>query len=335
MNFSPIISGPMAIFMAVAAASMWGTWFISLKHMPGYPIDAFYITLFTVSFLFVWSVGLIIDGRLIFVDIVRLWNINPFKLIIVFFGGVSYVVGMSLSLKVMTLIGLTLSQPLQASISLFMGTIITTTIGGIPDDFSLTNLLISVLFLFSAVIFVGLAENSKRIDQNLKAIDTGLSRDRAVMKKAILLIVVASIFSPGYTLALSYGLGSVTQKVGLSVLPYMCVLVSGAFTGALLTSGVKLTRRRQWHLLFQAPFSIHRWGIMSGLFHYGGNIIHTFATGVLSSAISWPLGLTAGLWTQLWGIRYGEFKGSSAKTYIFQICSFACYILGAFFIVMK
>lgn len=335
MNFSPIISGPMAIFMAVAAASMWGTWFISLKHMYGYPIDAFYITLFSVSFIFVWSVGLIIDGQLIFVDIVRLWNINPFKLIIVFFGGISYVVGMSLSLKVITLIGLTLSQPLQASISLFMGTIITTTIGGIPDDFSLTNLLISVLFLFSAVIFVGLAENSKRIDQNLKAIDTGLSRDRAVMKKAILLIVVASIFSPGYTLALSYGLGSVTQEVGLSVLPYMCVLVSGALAGAVLTSGVKLTRRKQWHILFHAPFSIHRWGIMSGLFHYGGNIIHTFATGVLSSAISWPLGLTAGLWTQLWGIKYGEFKGSSVKTYIFQISSFACYILGAFFIVMK
>ena len=262
MNFSPIISEPLAIFMAVAAASMWGTWFISLKHLKNYPIDAYYITLFSVSLIFVWSVGLIIEGKLIFTDILRLWNINPLKIIIIYFGGISYVVGMSLSLKVMTLIGLTLSQPLQASISLFMGTLITTTIGGIPENFKLTNILVSVLFLLFAVVFVGLAENSRRNDQNLKAIETGLSKDKTVIKKAIIIIIIASIFAPGYTLALSYGLQSITQTVGLSVLPYMCVLVTGAFTGALLTSGVKLTRRNQWHLLFQAPMSIHRWGIL-------------------------------------------------------------------------
>ncbi len=335
MNFSPIISEPLAIIIAITAASMWGTWFISLKHLNGYPVDGFYITLFTVSLIFVWSIGLLIDGRLIFQDIIQLWKLNPSKLIIVFLGGGSYVVGMSLSLKVMTLIGLTLSQPLQASISLFVGTTITTTIGGVPANFSFKNILISVFFLFSAVIFVSFAESSKRKDQGANQTETELITNQSNMKKAIALMILASVFSPGYTLALSYGLRSVTQKVGLAVLPFMCTLVTGAFVGALITSGTRLTKRHQWHIVFSAPFSIHRWGIMSGLFHYGGNIIHTFATGILSSAISWPLGLTSGLWTQLWGIKYGEFKGCSLKTYIYQAGSFLCYILGAFFIVMR
>jgi hypothetical protein len=113
------------------------------------------------------------------------------------------------------------------------------------------------------------------------------------------------------------------------------MLCSGAFVGALITSGLNLTLTHSWHKVWQAPFRIHKFGIWSGLFHYGGNIIHTFATGSLSSAVSWPLGLTSGIWTQVWGIVYGEFKGAPKYVYVLQIGSFICYALGAFVVVMR
>lgn len=335
MNFAPIVPQPLAIFMALLAASMWGSWFISLKHLGNYPLDGFYITLFSTSLVFVWTVSFIFDGTAIFSNINELWLINKMKIIVVLLCGFTYVLGMFLSLHVMKLIGLTLSQPLQSSIGLIIGTTITVGIGGRPESLTINRIILSVCFLLTAVFLVFFAEKAKTASQREKNIDTGLSKDRNVMKKAIIIIVLAAVFTPGYTLALSYGLKTITQPVGLAVLPFMCLLCSGAFICSFLICGIRLTRRKEWNLIWQAPFKIHKFGIISGLFHYGGNIIHTFATGVLSSAVSWPLGLTSGVWTQLWGIKYGEFKGAPKKAYILQASSFACYILGAFIIAFR
>ena len=90
-----------------------------------------------------------------------------------------------------------------------------------------------------------------------------------------------------------------------------------------------LTRRHQWHVIRETPFAIHKWSIFSGICHYGGNIIHTFATRGLSTAVAYPLGLASALWTQLWGLGYGEFKGAPKSAYVYLFLSFACYVAGA------
>lgn len=128
---------------------------------------------------------------------------------------------------------------------------------------------------------------------------------------------------------MAYGLETITQPIGLNVLPFMCLLSTGAFIGVLLTCGTVLTRNHQWGAIRKARFSVHKWSLISGLCHYGGNIIHTFATRGLSAAVSYPLGLTSALWTQLWGLKYGEFKGAPLSAYIYQFASFACYIAAA------
>lgn len=333
MNFIPDLSQGQAVILALSAAAMWGTWFISLKHLNGFPVAAFYLELFITSFLLVWGIGLLVDGRLIFSDIQRVFALRPSKILLVYACGIGYVVGMSLSIKVMTMIGLTLSQPLQSTIALVIGTTVTTTVGGIPENLKIINLIAAVFFLFGSIMFVTFAQRGvAKAKKKLESL-SDLAKDPHIMRKAIILILLASVFVPAYTLGLSYGLKTITQDVGLAPLPYMCVIVTGALTGAFITSGISLTRKKQWGCFRTFPLSVHKFGIFSGLFHYGGNIIHSFGTGVLSTAVSWPLGLTAGLWTQLWGIKYGEFKGAPVSSYVYQGCSFACYVIGASFIV--
>lgn len=335
MNFVASLSQGQAIIVSLTAAFLWGTWFVSIKKLGDFPVAAFYLELFITSFVLVWTVGLIVDGTLIFTNISELWKIRPSKIVVVYVCGILYVLGMSISIKVLGMIGLTLSQPLQSSIALVIGTFVTTFVGGIPEGYSINRILLTALFILFSIFFVTLAQREKSNNQSIKKIETGLSKDPKIMKEAIKLMVLAALFIPAYTLGLSYGLKTITQPQGLAVLPYMCLLVTGALTGAILSSGISLTRNHQWGCFRKTPFSVHKYGILSGCFHYGGNIIHTFATGVLSSSISWPLGLTASLWTQVWGLVSGEFKGASAKAYIYQLVSFSCYIIGAYILIFS
>jgi hypothetical protein len=112
----------------------------------------------------------------------------------------------------------------------------------------------------------------------------------------------------------------------------MALLASGAFTGSLVNSGIALTRSHQWGRLRTAGFKIHKFGIWAGLFHYGGNIMAAFSVSFLSAAVAYPLGITAGLWTQLWGLAYGEFKGSPRAAYVALFAGLALYILGGYII---
>ncbi|MDR2102607.1 MAG: hypothetical protein LBP42_00730 [Treponema sp.] len=66
MAYAGFLSQPAAILMALTAAMMWGTWFISLKYLGDYPLEAFYITLFAASFVFVWGLGIFLSGAELF-----------------------------------------------------------------------------------------------------------------------------------------------------------------------------------------------------------------------------------------------------------------------------
>ena len=53
---------------------------------------------------------------------------------------------------------------------------------------------------------------------------------------------------------------------------------------------------------------------------------------MLSSAVSWPLGISSGFWTQAWGIVYGEFKGAPRRANVALLVALALYVLGAYLI---
>ncbi len=335
MNFSPELTTLSAVAMSLFAAFMWGSWFISLKYLGNYPLDGFYITLFTTAVIFVWAVGFLIDGPALIKNLREVLAADPSRVWVSILCGILYVLGMRISLFVISKIGLSLSQPIQASVNVMVGTFVAAAVGGVPANLSPVRLAFACLLLVAAVIVSMMAGNIRAQSQSNEHNATGLNYTRQDLVRAVGLLLFSSAFTPAYTFGLSYGLRSVTHPAGLAVLPFMAMLSSGAFIGSLLTSGVNLTRCRQWGLVFKAPMSIHKFGMISGLFHYGGNIIHTFATAFLSSAVSWPLGITSGLWTQLWGLVYGEFRGAPRRAYAALFSGIGLYLIGAYLIAFK
>lgn len=332
MNFHPELSTGAAVFLALLAAFMWGTWFVSLKYLGDYPLDGYFITLFCTSFVFVWTVGFLIDRGALIGNISDVLRTDPIRVIATFICGVIYVAGMRFQVTVFSRIGLSLAQPIQSAIATLVSLIITVSVGGLPAEVPLWHLLLATIVLVAAVL-VSMQAGRIRARAQATHPNAGMRVTMQDMWQSLGLILLASLFSPAYPFALSFGLRSTTQPNGMAVLPFMAMLVSGAFTGSLLNSGVQLTRKQQWQRVWTAGFRIHKFGIWSGLFHYGGNIIHTFAASFLSAAIAFPLGITSGLWTQMWGLVYGEFRGSPRSAYVALFAGVALYIIGAYLIV--
>jgi hypothetical protein len=332
MNFDPVIPTGVAIFMGLLAAAMWGSWFIVLKYLGDYPIEAFYITLFVTSMVLVWSVGYILDGPALLQNIRDVWAEDASRVYVTFICGMLYVVGMQISLRVVRVIGLAITSPIQSSINVIAGTAVSAVVGGIPQGMTVTQITLAAVFLLAAIYLTMLAGQIRNKAQNIADVDTGLSREPKVMLRSILLLGLSSVFIPAYSFAISYGLESITQPNGMAVMPFMVTLCTGAFVGSLLICAPILTIRRQWGVFLQYGFDKHKLGIIAGLAHYGGNIIHTFATRNLSSVVSWPLGITGGLWTQMWGLAYGEFKGSPRIAYVLLVAGLLSYLAGVFII---
>ena len=332
MNFDPNLPNYIAISMGLIAASMWGSWFILIKHLDDYPLEAFYLTLFMTSMVIVWGAGLLLDGRNLWGNIRMVWVLDPSRILITLLCGVLYVVGIQLTLYVMQVLGLAITQPIYASINIVGGTALSALIGGIPFGLTVNRIILSVGFLSVAVVLSMIAGRVRNQHQQAANIITGLSSDKIAITRAILLLVVSSLLVPAYTVGLSYGLKSITQPAGLAPMPFMAVLCTGAFLGALILSGSMLTARKQWSVFIKHGFKTHRLGMIAGFAHYGGNIIHTFATRNLSAVVSWPLGFTAGLWTTMWGLVYGEFEGSPKYAYVLLAGAMVSYFIGAFLI---
>jgi hypothetical protein len=333
MNFDPELSSGTAIVLALIAAFMWGTWAISLKYLGDYPIDGFFVTLFVTSLVFVWAVGFLFDREALLENIQTVWSSDPSRVTVTFVCGVIYVFGIRFSLTVMSTIGLALAQPLQSATFNLASLAVTITVGGVPSGVSIPMLVLATLILIAAVIVSLLAGQFR---SQAQAAHPGHSQyvPMSAIWRSLGLVLPSGLLLLAYPFGVSYGLQSTSQPEGMAVLPFMAVLATGAFVGSMLGSGVSLTIHREWHRVWTAGWRIHKFGVWSGLFHYGGNIIQAFAASFLSAAVAFPLGITSGLWTQMWGLAYGEFRGSPPRAYIALFAGIALYIIGAYLIVM-
>jgi hypothetical protein len=330
---APNMTTAAAIGAVMLASVMWGSWFVCLKHLHGYPLDAFFLTMMAVSIVLVWSLGIILEGPGLFESMLDVMGREPTRVLAPFLGGLVFALGMRLSLRVQSILGLSLSQPVQLSVIILVGTWLSGVIGGLPEGVTIRSLVSACLMLVGAVVCGTLAAIYRSTGEHSMASQRGSVRaDRGATWRALLLAIAAGALIPAYAAGLSHGLSTSLRPHGLTVLSCMALVVTGGFLAALASSGWSLSRQGQWHVLGTARPLIHGLGVVSGVCHYGGNVIHALASVHISTVVSWPLGLTSGLWTQLWGLAYGEFKGAPRKAYVALFAAMALYIVGALMI---
>ena len=326
----------LALLGGLFNAFLWGSWAVVLKQLDNYPLDAFFLGLYICSFLLVWIIALGLRGEDLFNELARAWRERPTIIAVALIAGATFVVGVRITLTVFTAVGLSVTAPIQTFMSLILGTSLAAWIGGTPAGISFLDLMAACLFFFAA----GMATVRARIlrDRSLfeqahpQLKDAAGAISRRLLARNMLLVALASAIITAYPLGLSYSLRAPGRAEGLLPLAYMAVLATGSLIGSLLTSGVVLTRRKQWPLLLRLRWKTHRYSLIAAFAHYGGNIINAFATGALTAAVSWPLGTTSQLWTYVWGLASGEFKGARRRSYILIACGAALYIAGILYL---
>ena len=301
-------------------AFLWGSWAVFIKKLDDYPLDAFFLVLYVSSFLFVWTIALVVLGKALFIEIGQVWQDRPAIVYATLLAGAVFVIGVRITLTVFSSIGLAVTAPIQTFMNLVLGTSLAASLGGMPAAISLLDLAVVCLFFFCASMTTVWAsivrDNARSESAAFRSENGGSVSSKSSLARNILLAGLSSAIITAYPLGLSYSLRTPSRDYGLTPLPYMALLVTGSLISALLLSGSLLTLRRQWTKSFQAKWTVQRYGIMAAGAHYGGNIINAFATSTLTAAVSWPLGATAQLWTYAWGLASGEFKDAPRKSYL-------------------
>ncbi len=317
-------------------AFLWGSWAVVLKRLDGYPLDAFFLGLYISSFVFVWLLALAVLGQDLFREIAEAWRERAAGIIVALIAGGTFVIGVRITLTVFTSVGLSVTAPIQTFMSLILGTSLAAIVGGTPAALSNFDLMVTCLLLFAAAMATVWARIFRdrslvsRATPQLRG-DVAETSKRLIVKNMVFVGLASAIIS-AYPLGLAYSLRVPGRDYGLTPLACMIVFVTGSLVGALLTSGAVLTRRRHWSLFRDAGWRMHRYSIIAAGCHYGGNIINAFASGALTAAVSWPLGTTAQLWTYVWGLATGEFKGAPRKSYLLIACGGALYVFGILYL---
>ncbi len=322
-----------AVFLILFASSLWGTWPIALKHLHGFPLDGFILTLFLSSWIFVWIVALIDTQGGVVAELEGVAHTHWSLLASTLAGGVMYQVGMRVWLFVIHTRGLIFTTSINSSVSLILGTLSSSIAGGLPQGASVPLLAVGIAVLLLAIFTVTTATALResafgRLDRAPAHQEHAGPGKRPTVGVALGLCVISGLCTSAYPTAVALGLRSPLRPDGLSVLAFMAVLSTGAMLGALAGSGSLLTVRRQWGCLRRARRRSFGYGILAGLAHYGGNIINAFAVPVISPAIAWPMGTTSSLWGLAWGYVYREYKGAPRQIYLLQISGSIMFVLG-------
>ena len=325
-----------AILGSLLNAFLWGSWAVVLKKLGNYPLDAFILGLYLFAFVCVWIIALLALGEELFNEITRVWRERPAVIVVALVAGGTFVIGVRITMTVLSAVGLSVTAPIQTFMSLILGTSLAALVGGTPASLAPPDLMIACLLLFAAAmttVWARIYRDRSLFDGAAIALrDVATATNRRLIAKNILLIAPASAIITAYPIGLAYSLRTPANDYGLTPLTCMTVFATGSLIGALLTSGAVLTARRQWSLLLRAGWAMHRYSLIAAIAHYGGNIINAFATGALTAAVSWPISTTSHLWTYLWGLATGEFKGAPRRSFILLSVGGALYLAGVLYL---
>lgn len=318
------MSQTMAIFMVLTAAFLWGSWMQATKYTGDFPLPAFLLWLYGFSLVLVWGFIFLIEGfdiGWIFDEI----GADPWRAWFVMICGAGMALGIQLQMTVIGRVGLVLSNSVNATFGILLGTLLSAVLGKLPEGVSYGKVFLTALLLICATTICQYSGKLRDQDLERKSVRPASTQDT----KSALLMILSAALNTMYALGLSLGVKTSVSTGGFSQWPCIGLLATGSFLGTLAFSGVQLTRHRQWNAMFNRKYQrAYALACLSGACHYGGNLIHTVSSAVISVSISWLLGRTGSMWTYLWGIYHKEYKGASKKTYAVLFTGILIYVLG-------
>lgn len=322
------LSSAGAMLLLLFTTIIWGSWYQCIKRLDGWPVSAFMLWMYTFSAFIVWGLLFLLKPLFMKQSVLQSIKENPRKCIFCLVCGAIFCCGVQLNMIVIKNIGLILSTSISATCSVLIGTFTSCYFGGLREGQSIVKIISASLILIAAAIIC-------QFSAKMRDVDNGKAKEKEKYKnelknrtKNILLLLCGAVFlTPAYAIA-----QSVTVKTDLKpdgIPPILCIgmLSIGSMLGTWIVSGIQLTIKRQWKVCLQ-----NRKGVLMSLFsafcHYGGNVGYCISAPVLSFAVAWPIGTSFNLWQYIWGILFGEFKGTKRRTKWMLFTGIMLFIVG-------
>lgn len=307
---------------------LWGSWFQTVKHLKNFPVDVFISIMYAISVGIVWLSILIFGNSMIPNGISYEVSSNPVLSITIVICGFIFGIAMQLHLKIVKRIGLILSASVSATCAILGGTLVSILYAGVPQGVSVSLIVFASLLLVGATITCQYAGYRCDHDRGYGNKRNETSRLKDVLQLAFVNLCLMS----SYPLANSLGLRTPLHTEGFSSLTCMGLLVVGAFIGAMLIT-LWHPHRRYLELLKTSGISnqmVFLLALIAALCHFGGNILHAIFAPVVSITIATAMGNSYHVWSYVWGLLYGEFKGATLKTYVILGSGVLMFLAGVF-----
>lgn len=308
------LSQSTAVAIVLFVTFLWGSWFQVVKHTGEYPIYAFLSWLYVFSIFIVWGAIAALHTTMVPRGVFHeIGSDMPRTLVILICGGL-YAVGMQLQLSVVSRVGLILSSSITSTCSILSGILITAFLGGIAEGSSLFLIIAAAVLLISGTIVC-------QISGIMRDKDIGKPKEhssRTQVMDIVILVVSSAVLIPFYSVASSIGLSTELRPDGFSSFTCMGILSVGALIGTSIYTAVRLTRERKWKVFLHPDKGlvlILILALIAAFCHFGGNVLHSIAAPVVSVVIATGIGYSYGMWSYLWGLVYGEFKGAGRRTF--------------------
>lgn len=318
-----------AILILLIVTFLWGSWFQAVKHTGDYPIYVFLSWMYLFSIAVVWGAIFLFQKQMIPDGVFHEISSDYKRAFLVFLCGGIYAIGMQIQLSAVSRVGLILSSSVTSTCSILSGVIVSAILGGVPEGASLLMILSAAVLLVAGTIVCQISGVMR--DSDVKKESKKSSENRSKKKDILLLIFASGILQPFFSVASSIGLKTDLRPEGFSPFTCMGILCLGAFAGTTIFSLIAVGKAHMWERVLHPKVKLRLiifMAIISAFCHFGGNLLNAVASPVVSVVIATGIGYSYGIWSYLWGIVYGEFKGAARRTMAVLGCGLGLFVIG-------
>lgn len=327
-----ILSHYPVVGLIILVSFLWGFWYRFVKKLGSWPLPAFMIHMYGAGLAVVIVGILLLQRRMVPEGIAHAIVQAPKGMCtLVMLCGAGFSVGMLIHLYVVSKMGLIYSTSVVSSFSIILGTILSSVLGGIPNDTTFLRIAFGAVILLAATLICQWAGRVRDKERKLSQSES----QRNDRRYLVILAVYLLLFSQSYTIGMSVGLRTELNPDGLPGILAVGILAVGAFFAILLVCGVMLIRSRRLKSLFHPEKKIcYLYAIVGGFCCLGGDFIHSIASPVVSVAIAWPLCSLSGLWHYMWGIVGGEFRQAGGKAKALLGAGMSLFVIGVMWLAL-